>query len=389
VRGDGRVFRRGAALWIAYYAPKDGRSVEHREPALISDTAGALPRPARTEAEARRLLKLRLREVAVHKAGVRPFQGPTQERVAFEDLLKALERDYEVRKLRSLDSLRYHLAHVRAYFSNDKALAVTTERLRDFIAHRQKEGAAAASIQRGLEAIRRAFRLAADSNLVTFTPAIPTISVKNARQGFVSRADFEALLANLGELRGRGEEKRFVHDADLQDFTAWAFWTGMRKGEISKLTWEAYDRETQTLRLHARDAKTGYGRTLALVGPLQEIIQRRIDARRLDCTLIFHRAGQPVAEFRKAWASAIKRAGLADVRFHDLRRSAIRNLIRAGVDPAVAMKISGHRTRAVFDRYNIVSEEDLAQAMEKAALYVSGLPTERKVAGISSAKGKK
>jgi integrase len=379
VRGDGRVFQRGAAWWIAYYAPKDGRSVEQREPAMIAGRTGAAPRPARTEGEARRLLKLRLREVAVHRSGLRPFQGPTQERVPFEDLLAALERDYEVRGLHSLASLRSHLKHVHRYFANDKALAITTPRLRDFVAHQQREGVAAASIHRQLEAVRRAFRLAADSNVVTFTPAIPSISVKNARQGFLSRADFEALVSQLGEYQGRGDEKRFVLDADVADFTEWSWWTGMRKGESASLTWEAFDRETWTLRLHARDAKTGHGRALALVGPLRAIIERRIAARRLDCPLIFHRAGEAVAEFRKAWASAVKRAGLVGVRFHDLRRSAIRNMVRGGTDPAVAMKISGHRTRAVFDRYNIVSEADLADAMTRTAAYVDTLPTERKV----------
>jgi integrase len=382
VRGEGRIFTRGGRLWVSYYAPKEGRSVEHREPALVVDRADAPPRPAKTEAEARRVLKLRLREVAVHKAGVRPFQGPAQERVPFEDLLKAVERDYEVRELHSLGSLRSHLVHVRAYFGNDKALAVTTDRLRDYIVDRQREGVAPASIQRQLEAIRRAFKLAAEANVITFTPRIPPISVKNARQGFVSRADFEALLAGLGEMRGRGSERRFVPDADLQDFTAFAFWTGMRKGEIARLAWEAFDRETWALRLHAKDAKTGHGRALALVGPLREIMERRIAARRLDCPLVFHRAGKSVVRFEYHWATAVKRARLPGVRFHDLRRSAIRNLIRAGVDPAVAMKISGHRTRAVFDRYNIVSEEDLALAMQKTADYVSTLPRERKVEPI-------
>ena len=97
MRGEGRTFKRGPVWWVAYYAPKDGRSVEHREPALIADRDGEAPRPARTEAEARRLLKLRLREVAVHKVGLRSFQGPRQERVMFEDLLQSLERDYEIR----------------------------------------------------------------------------------------------------------------------------------------------------------------------------------------------------------------------------------------------------------------------------------------------------
>jgi integrase len=164
----------------------------------------------------------------------------------------------------------------------------------------------------------------------------------------------------------------------------------MRKGEIGALTWEALDRDGNrwTLRLHAKDAKTGHGRALALEGPLRDVIERRLAARRLDCPLIFHRDGEPIREFRKAWASALRRAGLRGLRFHDLRRSAVRNMVRAGVDPAIAMKVSGHWTRAVFDRYNIVSEDDLRDAMLKTASYVSTLPTERTVAVLPAATGK-
>ena len=201
MRGDGRTFRRGQVWWIAYYAPKDGRSVEHREPAIISDRDDAPPRPARTETEARRALKRRLQQgIAVHKAGVQPFQGPAKERVPLEDLLRAMEQDYKVRGLDSLPALRSHLAHVRDYFKGDRAASVTTDRLREYVTHQQAEGMSPQSIHHQLKAIRRAFRLAGTA--AAFMPKIPIITVTNVRQGFIERADFEALVSSMGEMRG-------------------------------------------------------------------------------------------------------------------------------------------------------------------------------------------
>ncbi|MEK6709125.1 MAG: site-specific integrase [Nitrospinota bacterium] len=354
MRGDGRVFRRGAKWWISYYAPKDGKSVEHREPG------------GKTEPEARRLLKARLREIAVHKTGLRPFQGPRQERLTVDDLLQTLERDYEVRGKKSIRQLRSHNRHVRAFFTMDRALAVSMNRLRDYIAHRQGEKAAPATINREIEGLQRAFALAVEAGTLALAPRFPSFSERNARQGFFERGEFEAVLGHLG-------------DEDLRDFLRWFYFTGMRPGEIRALTWADLDRETWTLRLHARDAKTGQGRALALEGEFRTIIERRIRARRIDCPFIFHRGGERMGEFRKAWNAACEKAGVAGRIPYDLRRTAVRNMIRAGVDQAVAMKISGHRTDAIFRRYNIVSDDDLREAVVKTAAYVASLPAERKV----------
>jgi integrase len=127
-------------------------------------------------------------------------------------------------------------------------------------------------------------------------------------------------------------------------------------------------------------------------GEVKAIIQRRRDARRLDCPRIFHRVskgkpGQAVKDFSKVWKLALKEANLpANRLFHDLRRSAVRTLIRSVVDPSVAMKVSGHKTRSMLDRYNIIAEHETADAFTKADAYLSTQPTERNVSSLDPAQ---
>ena len=120
-----------------------------------------------------------------------------------------------------------------------------------------------------------------------------------------------------------------------------------------------------------------------LEGDLAELIDRRWESRLFEkdgdirvAGLVFHRDGKPVGDFKKAWATACRTAGVPDRLFHDLRRTAARNMVRAGVPERVAMAVTGHVTRSMFDRYNIVSEDDLRMAAQKTT-YVDRLPNAR------------
>lgn len=155
-------------------------------------------------------------------------------------------------------------------------------------------------------------------------------------------------------------------DPDVLDFLEWSFWTAMRPGETRQLTWQCVNLEAGTITLPPQSAKIKRGRTIALAGPLLEVVRRRMGRRVVGSDLLFHRGyrgrlGYPIKDCRKAWAAACRAAGLipgrASVVPFDLRRSGLRSWVRAGVTESTVIKVSGHRTRSTFDRYNIIDVE--------------------------------
>jgi integrase len=168
----------------------------------------------------------------------------------------------------------------------------------------------------------------------------------------------------------------------LKGFATFGYYSGWRRGEVRSLQWADVDLAAKVIRLRPENCKTREGRVLALEGELWVVIAEQHAGREYEnpdktigmSSYVFHHKGEPIGDIRKSWDAACKQAHVEGKIFHDLRRTAIRNMIRAGVPERVAMAISGHRTRAVFDRYNIVSEEDLRTAVKKTNAYLIVAP---------------
>ena len=279
-----------------------------------------------------------------------------------DKLLDMLVLDYKVNG-KSVWWAEMKTNRLREPFGKLKPSKLTSQALQNYMAARLAEGIANATINRELALLRRALKLGAEATppLVTKIPKFPTLEENNVRKGFFEDAEYRALFQELPSY--------------LKPVLAFAYYTGCRKGEILGLRWAQVDLNRKLVRLEAGETKNDEPRVIPMVSELHQLLsmqRARRDAEFPACEWVFFgETGDRIRNFRYAWDMACTRAkiikpdGKPARLFHDLRRTGVRNLVRAGVPDAVAMKISGHKTRAVFDRYNIVSERDLLEAATK------------------------
>jgi integrase len=136
----------------------------------------------------------------------------------------------------------------------------------------------------------------------------------------------------------------------------------MRRGEILNLAWDRVDLKEGFIHLQPEDTKTSEGRDIPLFPELMEMFKGM--PRGLPGVPVFTRNGKPIKDFRYGFEAACKRAGIEDFTFHDLRHTFVTNMRRLGVHDLVIMAITGHKTLAMFKRYNTVSKEDLRAAVQ-------------------------
>ena len=339
----GTIYKRGNTYWVQYY--RNGKP--YRESTK-----------SHKEVDAKRLLKKREGEIADGK-----LPGVYFDRVRFDELAEDFLREYRVNQRKSLVRVQRSVRQLNKYFEGFKIPQITTPKIQDYIEIRQNEGAANATINRESAALKRMLNMGARQTppKVDRVPYIPMLKENNTRKGFFEHGDYLALKDALPSY--------------LRGFATFAYKTGWRLSEIEDLTWPQVDLDQGIVRLETGETKNDEGRTVYLDEELKEVFTQTWKARKkgsivLPYVFLNHKGDDKIKQFNKAWTTACQDAGIGKRLFHDFRRTAVRNMVRAGIPERVAMMVSGHKTRSVFERYNIVNDTDLKMAAQRQERYL-------------------
>lgn len=294
-------------------------------------------------------------------------------KLTFEDASADILNDYRINGKKSLDSVERRLRlHLTPYFYGWRMVNISTPDIRKFSNKRMSAGASNAEINRELAVLKRMFTLSIQGCKLLTRPHIPMLREASPRSGFFEADQFESVLNHL--------------PVEVRPIITFAYITGWRiASEILPLQWRQIDFNAGEIRLDPGTTKNKEGRVFPFTTELRDLLrQQHQDASARNRTglivpWVFTRDGEQIRDFRTVWAHAIKAAGCPGRIPHDLRRTAVRNLVRAGISEQVAMRLTGHKTRSVFDRYDIVSGNDLREAAQKLDV----------AAGLTSAGGKR
>ncbi|HEV3112144.1 MAG TPA: site-specific integrase [Candidatus Binataceae bacterium] len=354
-RGMGAVYQQpnSALWWIRYHH----RGRKYRESSHSVNHADAV-----------RLLKRRLGEISQGR-----LVGPDVEKTTFEVLASMIRADYSVNQRRSCARLENSLGHLSAFFANALARDITTDRITQYIADRLDVGAAPASINRELACLKHALALAVDAEKVAHRVKIKLLQENNVRKGFFEPEQLEAIIQALPTTR---QHPRDLTRSELEPVLRTAYLSGWRlRSEVLTRRRDHVDLQAGWLRLDPGETKNGEGRNFPLIPELRAILEAQLEKTRdfertagVIVPWLFHHDGKAIGSFRKTWIAACRAVGLPGKLLHDMRRSAVRAMERAGVSRSAAMAMVGHRTQSIYSRYAIADSTMLQEAGEKLAV---------------------
>jgi len=365
----GMIWMRGRVPWIKYY--RDGKAYSESVNKTLGIKNG-------TKADAKKLLARREGAIADGRfyglsaektkfGGFREVRVPAdpcdyerdKKRYVAYGMVKEFIDDYRLNKRKSISRALRSCWELARWFEGIRLAYITTDLIKDYKTDRVKEKMANASINRELAALGRIFKMALSSTppKVTAVPKIEMLDENNVRRGFFEHAEYLAVRNQLPDYLRPVAECGYVY--------------GSRKEEILSIEWTMVDMINGKINLG--ESKNGDPRIWYMPPTLYKIMldyKMRRDREHSDEMRVFvHPDGTPIKHFRKGWKAACKRAGLEGRLFHDLRRTAVRNMELAGISRKVAMLISGHKTESVYNRYRIVSESDLSAATKSMVDY--------------------
>jgi integrase len=350
-RHMGSLYQRGEIWWVKYYT--DGRP--------IRESTGTAKRK-----EAERFLKEREGRIAMGQPVLQ-----RADRISYEEVAQDLRQHYHITGSRDLKEAEDRLKHLDAFFAGKRVATINPADIIAYVARRQEGGASNSTINRDLAVLNRMLRLAYEHNKLLRPPIIHKLKEHAPRQGFFEPAQYAAVRQHLRP--------------DLQVAISIAYTFGWRmQSEVLTLERRQLDLEAGTLRLEPGTTKNDDGRVVYLTPELKGLLAAQIDRvraleremGRILVPLFPHlqgrHKGERIKDFRKAWQTACMEAGCPGMLRHDFRRTAVRNMVNVGVSERVAMTVTGHKTRSVFDRYHIVSPADLQEVARKLTGTISG-----------------
>jgi integrase len=332
--GAGTIFKRGEIWYISFWV--DGRQVQ------------------KSSGSTRRQDAVQLRDQLLGKKARGEVADVVAAKVTCGELLDDL-LEYAQANIKPTTAHVWKLvieATIRPFFGHIRVAKLTTEKLKEFRKKRAAEGRSEATSNRELSVLRTALnrgRKCTPPKVLT-VPYFPIVPETNVRQGFLTDEQSLKLRDALPEY--------------LRPLFVAAYFTGVRLGELLSIEWRQVDWEQGFITLDSERTKSGHARAVPILeGDMKDWLKWSFDNAD-GCERVFHREGVPFKEFRRSWLKACKEAGVPTLKFHDLRRTAVRNMRRAGVPQVVRMRISGHRTDSMERRYNIVDVDDLRAAKE-------------------------
>ncbi len=282
------------------------------------------------------------------------FAGPEMERTRVEQLAEDFLRDYRIngRKTYGHAEARWR-RHLQPFFGVLRAMDVSSALIASYVDARMQEGAENATVNRELAALKRMFRLGYYSTppKVFRMPAFPRLQENNVRKGFLEDGQYRRLV--------EGSELWFRALVECGRTYGW------RVGELLHMQVSQVDLAERVIRLEPGTTKNRDGREAPMTDAVFTLLSACVLGKSPEQYVFTRQNGTPVREFRHTWANACEHAGVPNLLFHDLRRTAARNFRRAGVAEGVIMRVGGWKTRSVFERYNIVSQSDVGDALQK------------------------